>query len=117
MKDHHKDSSVRLQHILKAIEHIEQFTTGVSEESFVKDTILSSAVLFQFSVIGEAVTYTDPAILEKYDYPWYKVRAFRNMIAHEYFNIRLSSVWRIILQDLPGLKATVQAIMENSLHL
>jgi uncharacterized protein with HEPN domain len=51
--------------------------------------------------------------LEKYDYPWYKVRSLRNMLAHEYFNIKLTVVWQVIETDLPQLKEVVSAMLVN----
>ena len=39
------------------------------------------------------VAITDIVMFVKeYEYPWYKVRSFRNMIALEYFNIKLAAV-------------------------
>lgn len=37
-----------------------------------------------------------------------KVKSFRNMIAHEYFNIKLSAVWLIIKTDLPALNEVIK---------
>ena len=113
MKDKQIDSYWRLQHILKAIISIENFINDYSEGKFLSDSLISSAVLFQFSMIGEAIIYVDESILNKYEYPWYKIRAFRILIAHEYFNIKLSAVWRIIKEELPKLKALVELILKN----
>ena len=44
-------------HIQKAINEIEAFTSNVSKKDFLANHLLSSAVLFQFSVIGEAVIH------------------------------------------------------------
>ncbi len=41
---------------------------------------------FQFSVIAEVINHVDSNFLVKYDYPWHKVRSFRNLISHKYFN-------------------------------
>ena len=49
----------------------------------------------------------------KYNYPWYKVKSLRNMIAHEYFNIKLPAVWQIIENDLQQLKEVVQTILKK----
>ena len=113
MKDKSKDNYERLLHIQKAISEIERFTTGCSLKKFEKNEMLVSAVLFQFSVIGEAIIHIDQSLLEKYDYPWFKVRAFRNLVAHEYFDIRLASVWKIIENDLPVFKQSIEKIIEN----
>ena len=113
MKDPKTDSFERLKHIQKAIEEIEIFVGGVTIHVFLKNDIPSSAVLFQFSVIGEAINHVESGILNKYDYPWYKVRSFRNLISHEYFNIKLEAVWRIIENDLPELKKIINVILDN----
>jgi uncharacterized protein with HEPN domain len=113
MRDKRKDSIERLLHMRNAIERIETFTGDIDMKSFVKDDLVTSAVLFQFSVIGEAVVHIDEMFLEKYDYPWYKVRAFRNLISHEYFNVKLEAVWSIIEKDLPELKVVVNKMTED----
>lgn len=113
MKDKARDSLDRLFHIQKAISEIERFTTGCTERKFENDEMLASAVLFQISVIGEAIIHIDQSLLEKYDYPWFKVRAFRNLVAHEYFDIRFASVWKIIEKDLPEFKLVIEKIIEQ----
>ena len=113
MKDKKKDSFERLTHIQKAINKIETFTYNVKKNEFINNHLLTSAVLFQFSVIGEAVIYIDNYLSDKYEYPWYKVRAFRNLISHEYFQIKLDAVWEIIINDLPELKKVIETILKN----
>ena len=92
---------------------MEQYVAAETIESFCKNNLLHDAVLYQFTVVGEAITHVEESILEKYDYPWYRVRSFRNMIAHEYFNIKLPAVWKIIQADLPRLRDTVLRILKN----
>lgn len=113
MKDPHLESQKRLQHILQAILTIEEYVKESDSIHFIETPLLHDAVLFQFTVIGEAINHVEIEKLERYAYPWYKVRSFRNLIAHEYFNIKLSAVWNIIEGDLPRLKATIQLILEN----
>lgn len=113
MKDNKKASFERLNHIKSAIIEIEKFTHDINISDFLKENILSSAVLFQFSVIGEAIIHVDSSILDKYEYTWYKIRAFRNLISHEYFNIKLEAVWNIIVNELPELKLIIDEILNN----
>jgi len=113
MKDKRQDSFERLKHIQKAILEIERFTKSISVNKFIQTDILNNAVLFQFSVIGEAINYVEKEILIKYKYPWFKVRSFRNLIAHEYYNVKLEAVWLIINNDLPELKKNIDAILKN----
>jgi uncharacterized protein with HEPN domain len=55
----------------------------------------------------------DDNVLTKYSYPWYKVKAFRNLIAHEYFNIKLSAVWQTVVKDIPVLKLIIERMIEE----
>ena len=113
MKDSPLESLKRLQHIEEAIITIQNYIAGETKESFCENNLIHDAVLFQFTVIGEAIIHVDSGILEKYDYPWYKIRSFRNLIAHEYFNIKLTAVWQIIFKDLPKLNNMLQFIIKN----
>lgn len=89
MRDPHEESIQRLRQIEKAIGKIRAYEEGETRESFCYRTMLHDAVLMQFVIAGEAITHIDNDLLEKYDYPWYKVKSFRNLIAHEYFNIKV----------------------------
>jgi uncharacterized protein with HEPN domain len=113
MKDSTADNKDRLHQIEKAINQVESFVTGISANEFNNNELISSAVLFQFSVIGEAIKHIDKNLLNKYSYPWYKVRSFRNLILHEYFRIELSAVWEVINKDLPELKEMIQQILDQ----
>jgi len=113
MKDSHVESQQRLQHIEQAIADIEKFTKDESLETFCEKDMLHDAVMMQFIIIGEAIIHVENKKLDKYDYPWYKVKSFRNMIAHEYFNIKLPAVWQIIENDLQQLKEVVQTILKK----
>jgi len=74
---------------------------------------VTSAVLFQFSVIGEAINHVDTNLLNLYNYPWYKLRAFRNLISHVYFQIKLEAVWDVIVNDLPGLEQVIETLLDQ----
>ncbi|MEI7421446.1 MAG: HepT-like ribonuclease domain-containing protein [Prolixibacteraceae bacterium] len=113
MRDYHLDSQKRLQHISKAIDAIFKYVSGETPDTFSNNDLIHDAVLFQFSIIGEAVNFIESDLLDKYNYPWYKVRSFRNLISHEYFNIKMEAVWQIIEKDLPELRAVILSILKN----
>jgi uncharacterized protein with HEPN domain len=113
MRDKKITSKERLEHIVEAISEIEAFTKDCTRESFLNNKMLIDASLFQFAVIGEAIVYIDGDLLAKYDYPWHKVRAFRNFILHEYHAIEFRIIWDAIQNDIPVLKNEVQTILKN----
>ena len=116
MRSYRRDSYERLAHIREAISMIESFIYEIHKDTFLKDQLIVSAVLFQFSVICEAVIHIEADLLGKYDYPWHRVRAFRNLISHTYFQIKLEAVWDIIDNDLPEFKQLIEAILKNEFN-
>jgi len=113
MKDSKLANKERLCQVQKAISNIERFLHRVDANIFIENDLIHSAVLMQFIIIGEAIVHVDESILAKYDYPWYKVRAFRNLIAHQYFNIKISAVWEITQRELPDLKTMIDNILQE----
>lgn len=103
----------RLHHIKHAIRRIGAHTVGLEEGTFLSNGVVIDAVLFQFSIIGEAVSHLSKDLLAPYLYRWHLVRAFRNYIAHEYFGINLKLVWQTVKQDLPVISSRVDQMIKN----
>jgi len=103
----------RLEHIQNAIERIKGYTANYNKDDFLSNQLLQDAVLYQFTIIGEAIIYVDDEFLQKYDYPWYAVRAFRNYIAHQYFGINLSKIWNTIEINLPELERIITLMLQE----
>ena len=49
-----RDDTVYLRHILDAIESIEDYTRGMSENEFLSNSMAHNAVVRQIEIIGEA---------------------------------------------------------------
>lgn len=113
MKPEKPISRERIEHILYSILNIQSFTKGYSLDEFEHDLKVYYACLYQFAVIGEAIMNIDNEILKKYDYPWYKVKSFRNFIMHEYHAVDARVVWDTIILILPGFTDIVEQILER----
>ncbi len=83
----------RTNDILFSVEKIEQFIGGKSLIDFEGDLVLQGAIQYHFLIIGEAVGAISKTRLEKYDYPWYIPKSFRNFIIHEYHSIKLERIY------------------------
>jgi len=103
----------RLLHISEAAKKIIKYCEDVSEQEFIDNTMLNSAVLYQFIIIGEAIRHVDADVLKKYPYQWHLPRSFRNYAAHDYFGINLSQVYKTISELLPEFKILIDTIIEN----
>jgi uncharacterized protein with HEPN domain len=103
----------RLRHVSEAVDLILGFCKDKNEFDFINDQMLHSSVLYQFIIIGEAVSTIDPGLLRKYSYPWHLPKSFRNYIAHEYFGINLKQVFKTVEELLPEFKQIIDQIIES----
>jgi uncharacterized protein with HEPN domain len=104
MKEQTGDKA-RLQHILLAISEIEKYVEGYSITSFLSDSKTHFATIKQLEIIGEAANHLSAETIWDFsEIDWRGIRSFRNILIHEYFNVRLEDVWETIFADLPPLK-------------
>jgi uncharacterized protein with HEPN domain len=107
-----RDDTVYLRHILDAIELIEGYTKGMSENEFLSASMAHDAVVRQIEIIGEAARNVSDTFREKHaKIPWGKIIGIRNKIIHEYFNVNYAIVWDTITDDLPVLKKSIKNIL------
>jgi uncharacterized protein with HEPN domain len=67
------------------------------------------------AIMGEAAGQLLPEVESLYpEIPWVDMRAIRNVIIHEYFQVNLSITWQTIKTDLPPLIKQLQELLENS---
>ena len=109
-----KEDKVYLHHILNAVNNVEDFIKGIEKAEFIKNALVSSAVIRQLEVIGEAVKKLSFGLKKSYpDVPWRDIAGLRNKLIHEYFGVDLSLVWIIALRDLPALKLVVKEMLSK----
>lgn len=113
MKPEYITSKDRLLHALEAIGHIERMTDGVHLERFKEDIVIHSACFYQFAIVAEAMSHVDRDILSRYDYPWHKVKSFRNFLLHEYHAIELEITFATTKKILPDLKTLLLEILKK----
>ena len=106
-----KDDRLYLDHILSRIERIERFTSE-GREAFLASDLIQEAVLRCFEVMGEAARKISEDLRQKYaETPWGQMIAVRNILIHNYDNVRLERIWEIIENDVPPLKPQIEAIL------
>jgi uncharacterized protein with HEPN domain len=104
-----KNDQVYIQHILEAIDRIQEYTEDVKEEEFREKEIVQDAVIRQIEVIGEATKQLSEQEKEKYPgVPWKDIAGMRDNLIHNYFGVDLRQVWQTIQKDIPQLKKNLQ---------
>jgi uncharacterized protein with HEPN domain len=100
-----------LHDILETITRVESKVTGKSFEEFQADWEFRFVVQRAIEVISEA-TRRLPEELKttRPEIHWQSVAAIGNVLRHEYHTISDRVVWNAVHQDLPPLKAAIEAI-------
>ncbi len=102
--------------LLEAIEKISKYSAGYKNaDEFYKNERDFDASMMNFIIIGEMVLRLSDKFIEENDQiDWFKMRGFRNIVAHDYFGIDAEEVWQIIKTHLPKLEIDLQAILKKS---
>ena len=107
---------ILLEHILEAINEIQNFIHGVDDKRFYNDTLIQSAVIRQLEVIGEATKSLSKEFTQQYaDIPWGDLAGLRDKLIHNYFGIELSIVWDAVKNDLPKLQHQLKDLLTKKI--
>lgn len=99
----------RIDHILNAINEIDEFVKGLDFESFMSDSKTLRAVERNIEIIGEAASKIPDDIRKKYpDIQWGAMKGMRNAISHGYDQVEYESVWDVLKLKLPELKSKLE---------
>lgn len=60
------------------------------------------------------IRLSDEFINNQKQIDWFKIRGFRNIVAHDYFGVDAKEVWDIIQHHLPILKNEIEAIIHHN---
>jgi uncharacterized protein with HEPN domain len=105
-----------LERILEAIERAEAHIEGVVDASdFEQDAKSQDAVVRNIEVIGAAanrIAATAPDYLTRHArVQWEQVRALRDRIIQDDFEVDYAVVWQIVTQDLPALASQIKTLL------
>jgi uncharacterized protein with HEPN domain len=100
----------------EAADAIATMVIGKTFTDFDDDLILRSAIERQFEIVGEALSQlarVDSALAERIP-DLRDIIAFRNILIHGYAVIDRARVWRIVEDELPRLRKTLNALLSSS---
>ncbi|MDR0873725.1 MAG: DUF86 domain-containing protein [Prevotellaceae bacterium] len=104
-----------LMNMLDAIDKIKQYSSSFANaDEFSDNGQAFDASLMNFIVIGEMVEKLSEELINKSEteIEWYKIRSFRNILAHNYFGVDAEEVWQIIHNSLPELEKQLKKMVE-----
>jgi uncharacterized protein with HEPN domain len=100
-----RDDSVYLQHILEAMELIEEYLTDIDFSKFNNTRLLQDGVIRQFEIIGEATKNLSQNVRDMAPVvPWKDMAGMRDKLIHQYFGVDIEAVWATAQLDLPTIR-------------
>jgi len=109
-----RNMKLYLQDICESTLAIEEYIQNLAEDEFYSNRQVQDAIIRRLEIIGEAVKNVDDDFRNKYpQIPWKKIAGMRDIIAHEYFGVKLERVWDVVRKDLPHIKQQMLLIMEK----
>ena len=106
----------RLLHIEEAIAKVAQYTHGKDFAAYGSDAMLRDAVERNLTIIAEAILALDEmqgAAVAQEISQYKRIIGFRVHLTHKYYELDDGIVWRIVLYDLPILRAEAQALLNS----
>lgn len=102
-----------LKHIRDAMKRIEEFTAGMGRGDFIEDIKTQSAVVREFTVVGEATKMLSTRLRWKRpDVPWRRLAGVRDVLIHKYFEVDVEEVWNLI-DEVPKLRGAIENILRD----
>jgi uncharacterized protein with HEPN domain len=106
----HGDEIVR-QDIINAGKLILEFIEGFDKKTFVSDRKTRSAVLYQLTVIGEAVKRLSKEFRAQHTHiPWSLMAGMRDHVIHGYDLVDWDEVWQTARKDIPELLQKIERL-------
>ena len=103
-----------LNDVLDAVIKIQDFTKGMTFNTFKADDKTVFAVIRAMEIIGEAVKHIPNDVrLSNPSIPWKSMAGMRDVLIHDYFGIDLETIWITAKDKIPPLEPILRQILEG----
>jgi len=110
-----RPANVLIEDMLERIDRIKRAVAGMDHDAFVHDDKTIDAVIRNLTVIGEAANRLSQEFKNRHpDVPWHRIVGLRHRVVHDYFDVDLELVWRIVETEVPQLGAWLSEIQNSA---
>ncbi len=103
-----------LTDILDECKYLLERVRTLDYSAFLHNEDTKKAFVRSLEVIGEATKKVPQEVRNQYPkISWRDIAGMRDKLIHEYFGVDYEVVWKTVEEEMPGLKSTVEKIVEN----
>ncbi|HEY5998265.1 MAG TPA: DUF86 domain-containing protein [bacterium] len=107
-----KADAAYLWDMLDAARAVKEFVAGKTLHDYQKNRMLRGAVERHVEIIGEAANRVSTGFQSSHpEIPWRKVINQRNVLAHEYGEIKHELLWRVASERIPELILALEVLL------
>jgi len=98
--------------MVESAKTIKKFTTGVSLAQYLDDKKLQLAIERAVEIIGEAGRRVSDNFRKAHpEIPWRAIIGQRNVLAHEYGEIKQERLWKVATEKIPELIVQLEPLI------
>jgi uncharacterized protein with HEPN domain len=106
-----RDSALLLDMVIAA-RKIQRFSEGLTRERFESDEKHQFAIMHAIQIIGEAARLISAECKDQHpEVPWRRIIGMRHHLVHEYFDIDVEEVWKVVETDIPLLLPLIEPLV------
>jgi uncharacterized protein with HEPN domain len=89
-----------------------EFVKGMDEHSFAADLKAQRAVIYSITIMGEATKKLSSEFrAENPQVPWKQIAGMRDKCVHDYRQVNIQRVWKIIQVNIPELLQAIELLL------
>ena len=97
---------------LEAAEVVQDFILGKTPKDYMSNRMLRNAVERNIEIIGEAARHVSGALQQAHpEIPWRSIIGQRNILIHEYGEVRHEFIWNVVTKGIPELIAALRPLL------
>ena len=105
----------RLEHMLAAIDRVMEYMEGKSFDDLSEGSIAYYGIVKNIEIIGEAAYKLSQQFRETHtETPWAVIVKMRHVLVHDYYQISVREVWKVVQEDLGPLREQIAQLLTET---